>query len=112
MTTVWITEAEGLPANIVEQANRMVAWLISGAVYPALPDGSPALERHQQACKDAALTQARWLNDGGTQAAAGFSIGSVTIAAASGHEGALAAAGICPEAYFILHAAGLGWQVV
>lgn len=112
MTTVWISETDGFPTNIVEQANRMVAYLISGAVYPAAKDGSPALKQHQQACKDAAQAQARWLRDGGAQAAGGFRIGSVSITAASGRSGELAAAGICPDAYLILQAAGLGWRVV
>lgn len=107
--TEWVAPIEfpSLPAGDVQRANRLIDWLLSGAVYEADVNGLPALQAQQDACEEAARAQCAWLADGGDLDGRAWSIGSVSAGAdtrAVGRE-------VAPEAARIMQAAGLHWQV-
>lgn len=100
-------EYPSLPAADVQRANRLIDWLLSGAVYAADYDGLPADETQRAACVAAARAQADWVADGGDLDGRAWSIGSVS----AGADGSSSGRVVGPEAARILQSAGLMWQV-
>lgn len=106
----WVspTEFPSLPAGDVQRANRLVDWLLSGAVYAADSEGLPVDEAQREACREAVLAQCAWLEAGGDLDGRAWSIGSVS----AGADTASAGREVAPEAARIMQAIGLQWQVV